>query len=294
VQVLVLNASRQLAGIGEVGEIYMRSPHLARGYIGDETLTRERFLRNPFTMLAGDRLYRTGDLGRYRPDGNVEFFGRADHQVKIRGFRIELGEIEAVLGQHPSVREAVLIAREDSPGNKRLVAYIVGQAEATPVIAELRRFLQELLPNYMIPAAFVLLPALPLTPNGKVDRRALPKPDSVRRESDAAYVAPESQLEQTIAGVWQDVLQIEMVGLDDNFFDIGGSSIHVVQVHGRLREQIGRDLPILDLFKYPTIGSLARHLSQDQPEQASFQDIHERARKQKAAMERQKQLRSRS
>ncbi|HEY0601529.1 MAG TPA: amino acid adenylation domain-containing protein, partial [Herpetosiphonaceae bacterium] len=294
VQVLVLTAGQQIAGIGEVGEIYMRSPHLARGYIGDEQLTRERFLSNPFTSIAGDRLYRTGDLGRYRPDGNVEFVGRADHQVKIRGFRIELGEIEAVLGQHESVREAVVIAREDTPGNKRLVAYIVGQPETTPVVADLRRFLQERLPNYMIPAAFVLLEALPLTPNGKVDRRALPKPDGAHRDGDAAYVAPETQLEQTIAAIWQEVLEIEMVGMDDNFFDIGGSSIHVVQVHGKLQSALNRDLPILDMFKYPTIGSLAKHLSQDQPEQASFQDIHERARKQKAAMERQKQLRSRS
>ncbi|HEX6287892.1 MAG TPA: phosphopantetheine-binding protein, partial [Herpetosiphonaceae bacterium] len=229
--------------------------------------------------------------------------GRADQQVKIRGFRIELGEIEAVLGQHASVREAVVIAREDTPGNKRLVAYVVAEhgtktkeqpANADLSGSELRRFLQGMLPSYMVPSAFVLLEALPLTPNGKVDRRALPKPDSAHRDSEAAYVAPETQLEQILAAIWQEVLQIEMVGMEDNFFDIGGSSIHVVQVHSKLREHLGRDVPIIDMFKYPTIGSLAKHLSQDQPEQASFEDIHERARKQKAAMERQKQLRSRS
>jgi acyl carrier protein len=226
-------------------------------------------------------------------DGNVEFFGRADQQVKIRGFRVELGEIEAVLGQHTAVREAVVIAREDVPGAKRLVAYVVPEPDQTPTIGDLRQFLQAQLPNYMVPAAFVLLEALPLTPNGKVDRRALPKPDS-RRDTETTYVAPQNELEQTIAAAWQAVLHVEMVGVDDNFFDLGGTSIHIVQVHSKLGAALKRDVPIIEMFKYPTVGSLARYLGQEQKEEPAFQEIDDRISRQKAAMGRQRHLRSRS
>ncbi len=334
----MLNAAQQLAGIGEVGEIYVRSPHLARGYIDDGALTHERFVTCPLSVVSGqwsvatdngpfdfaqgkqrtkdNRMYRTGDLGRYRPDGNVEFFGRADQQVKIRGFRVELGEIEAVLAQHEAVREAVVLAREDTPGVRRLVAYVVPDQEQrttqrvpdkeqtseqedsqfsifnSQFPGELRAFLQDQLPNYMVPALFVLLDALPLTPNGKIDRQALPRPDSARQGEDA-YAPPRTALERAIAAAWQEVLQVEVVGVEDNFFELGGSSVHIVQVHSRLHAALGRDVPIIDMFKYPTIKTLAAHLNQEQSAEPLLQEIQERIKRQNAAMERQKRLRFR-
>ncbi|MGH7829278.1 MAG: AMP-binding protein, partial [Candidatus Binatia bacterium] len=198
VQLLVLNASQGLAGVGELGEICVRTPYLAKGYLEDHALTSERFIPNPFTQRPGDRIYRTGDLGRYLPDGTVEFAGRNDRQVKIRGFRVEVEEVEAALGQHPSVRDTVVLAGEDVGGGpsatlgtgKRLVAYVVANQDPPPSISELRRFLKEKLPDYMVPSAFVTLNALPLTPNGKVDRRALPVPNPARPDVEEASVIP--------------------------------------------------------------------------------------------------------
>jgi amino acid adenylation domain-containing protein len=293
VQLLVLNTAQQLVGIGELGEIYVRSPHLAEGYLADETLTAQRFIRSPFGADEHDRLYRTGDLGRYRPDGIVEFCGRADQQVKIRGFRIELGEIEAVLGKHPAVQDAIVLAREDVPGQKALVAYVVTKpdAETAGAPSELRHYLRAQLPDYMTPSAFVRLAAMPLTPNGKVDRRALPRPDRERREAGTAFSAPQTQAEQIIAAIWQRVLHVEAVGVHDNFFDLGGNSLQVVQIHNQLREAFSRELPILDLFRYPTIAALAKELSQEQVVQPSFDDIQRRAQQQSAARARKRQTR---
>ncbi len=206
VQLLVLNRVQELAGIGELGEIYVRSPHLARGYLNDEALTQERFLVNPFTGIVSDRLYRTGDLGRYLPDGNVEYAGRNDQQVKLRGFRIELAEIEVVLGLHPAVQEAVVIIREDTPGNKRLVAYIVPSLPFTSLNNELRNFLAERLPAYMIPAAIVPLETLPLTPNLKVDRSALPLPEAIMSTAETT-IAPRTPTEEILAGIWAKILR---------------------------------------------------------------------------------------
>jgi len=337
VQLLVLNKAQRLAGIGEIGEICIRTPYLTRGYIADDSLTQERFFRNPFASggdketsrqgdretpqsaicnlqsAIGDRLYRTGDLGRYLPDGMVAFHGRADHQVKIRGFRIELGEVEALLSQHPTVRAVAVVAREDVPGDKRLVAYVVPaetlnaerrtingpeasssafSVQRSALAAELRDFLKARLPDYMLPAAFVTLEALPLTPNGKVDHRALPKPDGQRSEAEASYTAPHSAIERAIAATWQAVLHVELVGVDDNFFDLGGSSLHTVQIQSRLRETLRTDIAIIDMFKYPTVRALARYISREEQEQPLFQDIQDRIQKQKMAMERQKRLRS--
>jgi acyl-coenzyme A synthetase/AMP-(fatty) acid ligase len=188
-------------------------------------LTQEKFILNPFIKDNGKtkkakeaRLYRTGDLARWLPNGHIEFLGRIDHQVKVRGFRIELGEIEAVVSQHPAVREAVVLVREDSVDSQQIVAYVVAQQEQTLTITELREFLESKLPNYMIPNALLLLEALPLTPNGKVDRKALPVPDQVRPELEAVYLAPQTEVEKTIADIWQEVLGIEDVGIHDNFF----------------------------------------------------------------------------
>ncbi len=260
VQLLVINRAGRLAGIGEVGEIAVRSPHLAGGYLGDAALTADKFRVNPFTGLDGDRIYRTGDLGRYLPDGEVAFAGRADQQVKIRGFRIEPAEIEARLAALPGVREAVVVAREDR-GEKRLVAYIVPErAEGAAVSpAFLRQALRDRLPAYMVPSAFVLLERLPITPNGKVDRRALPAPPE-EGGAAAGQAAPESAVEERIAAVWREVLGVERVGVTDNFFDVGGHSLLLVRLHSRLQEVLGREISLMELFSHPSIRSQADHL----------------------------------
>ncbi len=259
VQVLVLTAGQQLAGVGEIGEIYFRSPHLAQGYLGDEALTQARFLTNPFTGVVGDRLYKTGDLGRYLADGNVEFAGRADNQVKIRGFRIEPGEIEAVFSQHPAVKEIVVAAREDVPGQKRLVGYVGSNQQSIPTTNELRTFLKQKLPEYMIPSAFVFLGNLPLTPNGKVDYAALPDPSDELRQAHNLYCAPRDETEKIICRVWSEVLGITRVGIDDDFFAIGGHSLLASKLFSRLDEEIGCLLPLGVLFSAPTVRTLAEH-----------------------------------
>jgi amino acid adenylation domain-containing protein len=265
VQLLVVNSAGALAGIGEVGEIWVRSPHLARGYLGDAALTEERFRINPFTGIEGDRVYRTGDLGRYLPNGEVTFAGRADQQVKIRGFRIELGEIEAILGGLPGVREAVVLARGEGSEERRLVAYVTPlDPEAPPDTTALRDGLRAQLPAYMVPSAFVALDRLPVTPNGKLDRKALAKiePEGQDAGLAASYIEPSSDLERRIAALWREVLGVEQVGVRHNFFDLGGHSLLLVRLHARLQEELGRELPLVDLFMHPNIEALARHLEQ--------------------------------
>ncbi len=261
VQILVvntaINASEQLAGIGEVGEIWMRSPHLARGYLGDEALTRERFRANPFSGPfpggEADRVYRTGDLGRYLPDGEVAFAGRADQQVKIRGFRIEPGEIQAAIGRLEGVRESVVVVREER-GDRYLVAYVVPESGAAPdLTGRLRPFLAARLPDYMVPAAFVELAVLPLTPNGKVDRRALPAP----QRQAARIAAPRGPVEERLAGVWADLLRLDRVGAHDNFFDLGGHSLLATQLVSRVRGAFEVELPLRAIFEAPTVAGLA-------------------------------------
>ena len=255
VQLLVLRRDGGLAGIGEVGEIAIRSPHLAAGYLGDEELTRDRFRVSPFTGRDGDRIYRTGDLGRYLPGGEVAFAGRADQQVKIRGFRIELGEIEAALGRLPGVREAAVIARPAPSGERRLVAYVVPDREP-PSLAALRAGLRERLPDYMVPSAFVVLDRLPLTPNGKLDRRALPEP-APDGAAAAASAAPRSPVEEILAEAWAEVLGHERVGIHDDFFELGGHSLLATRVLSRVRAVLPVDLPLRRLFEAPTVAGLA-------------------------------------
>jgi amino acid adenylation domain-containing protein len=257
VQILVVNTTvknaERLAGIGEVGEIWMRSPHLARGYLGDEALTRERFRVNPFTGDERDPVYRTGDLGRYLPDGEAVFAGRADQQVKIRGFRIEPGEIQATIGRLEGVRESVVVVREER-GERYLAAYVVPEPGAAPDLAgRLRPFLAARLPDYMVPAAFVELPALPLTPNGKVDRRALPAP----RRQAAGLAAPRGPVEERLAGVWADLLRLDRVGAHDNFFELGGHSLLATQLVSRVRGAFAVELPLRVIFEAPTVAGLA-------------------------------------
>ena len=269
-QIYILDKFGNLLPPGIVGEIHVGGDGLAKGYLNLPELTQEKFIPNPFATvieigkkIAEERLYRTGDLARWLPDGNIECLGRIDHQVKIRGFRIELGEIEAILAQHPGVRKAVVLARQDEPDNKKLVAYVVSHPEPAFEVSELRHLLKEKLPGYMIPSAFVMLEALPLLPNGKVNHRALPSPEGIRPKLEAAYQAPQTEVEQTIADIWQKVLHIEEVGIHDNFFDLGGHSLLLVQVHSKLQEIFQRDFPLLGMFQYPTIGHLAQYLSQE-------------------------------
>ncbi len=261
VQLLVLNRSQQLCGVGEAGEIHFRSPHLAKGYHGDETLTNERFILNPFTNARGDRLYRTGDLGRYLPDGKVEHLGRVDRQVKIRGFRIEPGEIEAVLTRHPEVRETAVVARQNESGETDLVAYVVSLNSPVITTNALRQYLNEKLPAYMIPAVFVSMDALPLTPNRKLDRRALPVPDQTAREEN--YSGPRSEIEETLARIWSEVLTVTQVGIHDNFFELGGHSLMAVRLFAVMEKEFGRRLPLATLFQAPTVAQLAAILERD-------------------------------
>jgi len=245
-RIYILDRYMQPVPVGVSGELYIGGVQVARGYINRQDLTVEKFIPDPFSDNPKARLYKTGDLVRYLPDGNIVYLGRIDYQVKVRGFRVEPGEIESVLGQHPAVREAVVLAREDVPDDKRLVAYIV-PVQLPPGINELRNFLKEKLPEYMVPEVFMFLDAMPLTPNGKMDRCALPAPQGKRR-SERAYVSPQNELEKIIAGIWQELLQVEKVGIHDNFFDLGGHSLLIVQAHSRLREVVDRELSITDMF----------------------------------------------
>jgi amino acid adenylation domain-containing protein/non-ribosomal peptide synthase protein (TIGR01720 family) len=256
-QLYVLDARLSPVPLGVPGELSIGGVQLGRGYWRRADLTAERFIPDPFSARPGARLYRTGDLSRWLPDGSVEYLGRIDYQVKLRGFRIELGEIEAALGQHPGVREAVVLTREDTPGDMRLVAYLVACEVPAPGGGELWSWLQHRLPEYMVPGVYVFLDAMPLTPSGKIDRRSLPAPDRARGEPEAALSAPRTPLEELLAGIWAQVLGVERVGIHDNFFALGGHSLLATQVFGRLRAALGIELPLRTLFEAPTVSALA-------------------------------------
>jgi amino acid adenylation domain-containing protein len=303
-------------GVG--GELYVGGRGVARGYFGRPRLTAERFVPDPFSGEPGARMYRTGDLARHLTDGQLEFLGRADQQVKVRGFRVELGEVEAVLTTHPRLRESVVVAREDETGEKQLAAYVVARegggggaddggervdgdgvaagdgaagVAGDDLLRGLRGFLRERLPEYMIPADFVLMGALPLTRHGKVDRGALPDPR--RRAPSNAYAPPRNELERAVAAVWCEVLEVERVGVDDNFFDLGGHSLSMARAYGRLRETVGGEFTMIDLFRHATVGSFAEFLSgEGREESLTRAGVEERAGKQRAALERRRRLMS--
>ncbi|MEH2284139.1 MAG: amino acid adenylation domain-containing protein [Nostoc sp.] len=254
-QIYILDQNLQAVPVGIPGELHIGGAGLARGYLNLPELTQEKFISNPFEKAGGSKLYKTGDLGRYLPDGNIEYLGRIDNQVKIRGFRIELGEIEAALNQHPHVQASYVIAREDIPGNKRLVAYIVPQPQITPTLSILRSFLKEKLPEYMVPSAFVTLESLPLTPNGKIDRRALPEPEA-RTGIEIDIVQPRTPIEEKLAQIWAQVLRVEKIGIQDNFFELGGDSILSIQIITRAK-LAGIELTVKQLFANQTIAQLA-------------------------------------
>ena len=266
-QAYVLDSLMNLAPTGVVGELYMGGAGLARGYLNRPELTAEKFVPDAFSGRAGERLYRTGDLVKWRLDGNLEYLGRIDHQVKVRGFRIELGEIEAALLQQKEIEAAAVIVREDEPGEKRLVAFIVTPAEIAT--GKLRERLKEKLPDYMTPSAFVRLPALPLTPNGKLDRRALSATAPEAQKETRAYVAPQTAMEQALAQIWAELLKVERVGIHDNFFALGGHSLLTFRLKTIIKNRLDYDLPLASLFQDPTIAGLAKFLASPAEEQGS-------------------------
>lgn len=308
IQLYVLDTHRQSVPIGVPGELYIGGAGVARGYLDRPDLTAERFVPNPFLKREEDssfRLYKTGDLVRFMPAANgrsatgapsqlspvtLEFLGRVDHQVKVRGFRIELGEIEAALRQCDGVREAVVLAREDAPGDKRLVAYVTATDEQELSVSELRRFLKGKLPEYMLPSVFVMLDTLPRMPNGKLNRRALPAPEERRPDLETSYVAPRDEAERAIAAIWQEALQVDKVGVHDNFFDLGGHSFLVVQIKGKLEDLFQRDISVVELFQHTTVSALAQHLSQTQTTSPSLQSSYDRAEARRKSTRRQNRL----
>ncbi len=258
-QVYILDRYLQPVPIGVAGELHIGGAGLARGYLNRPELTTAKFIPNPWGTQPNSRLYKTGDLARYLPDGNIEYLGRIDNQVKIRGFRIELGEIETVLSQHGDIQSSVVIALEDTPGDKRLVAYIIPQLKQTPITSELRQFLKTQLPEYMVPNAFVILDSLPLTPNGKVDRHALPAPE-LNSGLSAKYIAPRTPVEEILTLIWAQVLKVPQVGIEDNFFELGGHSLLATQLISRIRTNFQVELPLRSLFAAPTVAELAQSI----------------------------------
>ena len=257
IQIFILDEELRRVPIGETGELHIGGIGLARGYWNRSELTAQKFIRNPFCADPGARLYKTGDLARFLPDGNIEYLGRIDFQVKIRGLRIELGEIEAVLLKHPAIQEAAVIDSEGKLAEKRLIAYLVTQPARRATTNELRAFLLQELPDYMVPAAFVVVDTLPKTPGGKVDRRALPAPGRARPALDQPLVAPRTPVEATVGAIWQEVLGLDEIGVHDNFFDLGGHSLAASQVLVRVTETFHVDLPLRVLFEAPTVNGLA-------------------------------------
>ncbi len=290
-ELYVLDPDGAPVPVGVVGELFIGGTGLARGYFRKPAATAERFVPHPFSEIPGARLYRTGDRVRRRADGNVEFVGRDDHQVKIRGFRVEPSEIASVLRGHENVREAFVVAnaeRRDVPDAKLLVAYVVARLRPAPTLTSLRSYLSERLPDFMVPQAFVVLEELPLTPNGKVDRKALPSPERVRPELKAGFAPPRNDLERRIASLWEELLGLDAVGIHDSFFDLGGHSLLMAELHGKLRKRFGIDVAMVKLFQYPTIASLFAHLAAAESVEVATPPVkvQDRAERQKEALSR--------
>ena len=269
-RVLILDAGGAPAPIGVAGELCIGGVGLARGYLHRADLTAEKFVRDPFGA-PGERLYRTGDLARWRSDGQLEFVGRVDHQVKVRGFRIELGEIEAVLASAPDVEQAVVLAVGDAT-DKRLVAYLTATSDPAPEAERLRAHVAAHVPPYMVPKTYVTLDEWPLTPNGKLDRKALPEPDA-SPDLRPRYVAPRTPVEELLAGLWEDLLDVAPIGVDDDFFDLGGHSLRVTQLLARLRSESGVELPLRTAYEHPTVAGMASAVSDALMGHAADQDI---------------------
>lgn len=279
----ILDKDLEPVGIDFTGELYIGGTGVARGYLNSPEMTAERFVPDGLSEKAGARLYRTGDLANYSPDGSISFMGRNDSQVKVRGHRIEPGEIETVLRQHEKVRQAVVMVREGPTADLRLVGYVVPEGGETVEVGELRGILSERLPDYMSPSFLVVIDELPLTRNGKIDLSALPAPEAVRTSPDEHYVAPRNEIEEAITHVWQEVLGVERIGVHDNFFDAGGHSLLMVQVHNKLSEAFGKDISIVEMFAKPTISALAEYFSDTNGHKPTFQKVMDRAARRKLA-----------
>jgi hypothetical protein len=274
-QLFLLDPHLQPVPTGVRGELYIGGDGLARGYLNMPTLTAERFIPHPFSAAPGARLYKTGDMARYLPDGTIEFLGRIDHQIKLRGFRIELGEIEAALKHYPGIQEALVVAREESTGEKWLAAYVVSAQQPGPAVPELRSFLQAKLPDYMIPAAFIILSSLPLTPSGKIDRKRLPIPERDVLAVKGARQTPRTPTEAVLASIWAEILGLAHVGVHDHFFEIGGHSLLAIRVLSRIRTVFQVELPLRSLFDAPTISDLALVIAQRQAETADNEAVEQ-------------------
>jgi hypothetical protein len=277
----VMSDEMQLAPIGVVGELYIGGVGLARGYVRRPEQTAERFAPNPYGS-EGERIYATGDAVRFSSRGEIEYLRRKDYQVKVRGYRIEPGEIEAELSRHERVKQAVVMVRGEQERDKRLVAYVVPEGETTA--AELKEYLKSRVPIYMLPAAYIMMGQMPLTSNGKVDRRDLPDPGVVNTQRVMDYLAPRSELEQSIAGIWQDVLNVDQVGVNSNFFDLGGHSLLIPRIQMRIQELVNKRLSIIDFFSYPTISSLSECLSGQKVEPTLLQQSSDRAQARRQAI----------
>jgi amino acid adenylation domain-containing protein len=288
-QIYILDDRLNPVPVGMAGELYIGGVQVGRGYWRRPQLTAERFIRDPFR--AGGRLYRTGDLARWLPEGVIEYLGRNDYQVKVRGLRIELGEIETVLSTHPAVAQAVVVAHEATPGDQRLVAYLTARGAEAPDAADLKAFLSTRLPDYMSPSVFIRLDSFPLTPSGKVDRKALPQPETASPSPATLYQAPRTEVEAAITAIWKEMLRVEKVGINENFFDLGGHSLLLIQVQARIEQYLKRKLAVVELFQYPTIEALARHLTSLENAEPERERIEKQAGLQKRAMRRLRDLR---
>jgi amino acid adenylation domain-containing protein len=284
----ILDQNLQPVPFGVAGELCLSGDGLARSYWNRPILTAERFIKNPSGRKTGNRFYRTGDMARILPDGNLEFLGRCDDQIKFHGFRIELGEIESALRDHPDVQDAAVIAKSGEKRDVHLIAYLVSELKEKLIASEMRSFLKLSLPDFMIPSIFLLIDSIPLTPNGKLDRQALPEPNSLRPNLNSAYCMPRNLVEKAIARIWQNELNIESVGIHDNFFDLGGHSLLLVQVHSKLKNNLKLDLSLIEMFKYPTIRDLTKHIMQEHLDSSFYMRVHRRAEKQIKALNRRK------
>jgi acyl carrier protein len=269
--IFILDSTLEPVPIGLPGEIHIAGIALGRGYHNRPDLTAEKFLPSPFSRDRGGRMYKTGDVGRFRTDGAIEFVGRIDNQVKVRGYRIELGEIEAILKSHPNVADCAVVLRDDADGERKIVAYVASGTGEEPTPAELKTYVRELIPEYMVPATIVLMKSMPLTVNGKLDRSALPAPDDKRPEIGEARVAPRNDGERKLARIWSQLLGLNDVGVRDNFFNIGGHSLLGIELLSEVRNQFGIKLPLSVLFEAPTIEGLLNAL-----EKAQGSQIHHR------------------
>ncbi len=290
-RVYILDDQLQPVPPGAIGELYAAGDGIARGYLNNPDATNGKFLADPFSETPAARMYRTGDLARRRTDGVIEFHGRVDDQIKILGHRVEPGEVEAALGTNDRVRQICVAPYTDESGSRRLVAYYVAATDSPVSAEELRMFLAEKLPQYMIPATFIPLSALPLSPNGKVDRAMLPKPSFLSRQN-AVYPEPQgNQLEMAISSVWSRILGTKEVQLDSNFFDLGGDSLLLVAVHSNLQKELKLEIQITDLFEFTTVRALARHLAGIMPDRPVSSEVQDRALKQRKAFARQRDRR---